>query len=99
MAIVVTFLLYTNGAIAVFSKQWELRGPYFLVGRWPKPKRSEEPIKKDWRELEMWVSRGDIFLPPCCIPCCFLSGRQHIYSDQDLEGIATSVDQWLKASP
>jgi len=40
MALVVTFLLYTNGAVAVFAKQWELRGwrllvPQFLTTLFP----------------------------------------------------------------
>merc|ERR1719335_248099 len=38
----------------------------------------------DWEHQEVWVTRGDIFVPPCCVPCCCLSGRQHVYSDENL---------------
>jgi len=90
VALLVTFLLYTNGAIAVFAKQWELRGPYFFIGKWP-PTPPTRDSPDEWKTKEVWGTRGDIYLPICCFPFCCLAGRQHIYSDTDMLNIVRAV--------
>jgi len=94
VALVVTFLLYTNGAVAVFAKQWELRGPLYLIGRWPTVYQDKKPLactEDEWKQQEMWVTEGDIFVPFCCFPFCCLAGRQHIYSDKDLLAVGKQL--------
>lgn len=110
MALLVTFLFFTNGAIAIFSKQWELKGPGpFLSAIGLKLDCLPGPIKtfvqthfimveseakvwddwkKEWRTKGVWVSRGDIFTPPCCVPCCCFAGRAHMYDDDGIVEIA-----------
>lgn len=89
MAIVVVFLVYTNGAICIFSKQWELRGISMLTD-WryscftSELEDDDEDFQVDWVRTDMWISRGDVFIPPCCIPCCCLAGREHLYSDSNI---------------
>jgi len=92
VALAMTFLLYTNSAVAIFCKQWELRGPYFLVGKYPPANGGFlTPTTAEWNTREMWVSRGDVYLPICCFPFCCLAGRQHVYSDKDMREIGHAV--------
>eukprot|EP00415_Alexandrium_ostenfeldii_P001104 UN1104 len=114
MALVMTFLLYTNGAIAVASKMWSKHG-FNQCRRGEKTSRDrgivdaevgnqqvacagndaamedEEKFIKDhtpnWKHL---VSDGDVFIPPCCIPCCCYAGREHIYDDHKIQEIIES---------
>jgi len=169
VALMFTFLFYTNGAISIFAKQWALRDFHFLfAGRllptfyfdkgtgaknWnldgfpyledatdtitippccmfssagplenpPYPKartchrckdsNGKPLINKELakncrgcgRTLEdsgleakatehTWISRGDIFVPFCCVPCCCLAGREHIYSDQGIDGFRMLIN-------
>mmetsp|Transcript_74844 Transcript_74844/g.167717 ORF Transcript_74844/g.167717 Transcript_74844/m.167717 type:complete len:488 (-) Transcript_74844:64-1527(-) len=134
VALVVTFLLYTNGVVAIVSKKWSKDGLGTLTKVWddmkditkaiktgaeqdewhkadeppeePREDSSEESKrefkakkecwedlqadlekgindnKEDWQHL---ISNGDIFIPPCCVPCCCYAGREHIYSDSQLK--------------
>jgi hypothetical protein len=86
VALVVTFLFYTNSAIAIFAKQWELRGLNvfsMLSGcRIGGPPTSVG--KDEWEEKDMWISKGDVYIPWCCIPFCCMSGRGHLYSDDGI---------------
>eukprot|EP00928_Gymnodinium_smaydae_P004977 TRINITY_DN1170_c0_g1_i1.p1 TRINITY_DN1170_c0_g1~~TRINITY_DN1170_c0_g1_i1.p1 ORF type:complete len:915 (-),score=219.15 TRINITY_DN1170_c0_g1_i1:232-2913(-) len=103
MAIIITFLFYSNGAISVFAKQWEQRGLYFFVS-WIPPLlnnppslswmvfRGEESTADHWREHEVWNTRGDVFIPVCCVPFCMFSGRQHVYSDKGMKDILIAAD-------
>merc|ERR1712048_1003041 len=103
-AVVFAFLFFTNGAINVFAKQWELHGWRFILDIWPRDSCADlrykwhlnDPVedKKEWDMHEMWVTRGDIFLPPCCIPCCCLAGRQHVYSDSNMLDIMAAYFDW-----
>lgn len=72
MAIMLTFLFYTNGSIAVAEKWWV---------SWGVAKNAdfdvEDPLSLD--------SHGDVLVPPCCVPFCCLTGGQHIYSDDDVK--------------
>lgn len=163
VALMLTFLFYTNGAISIFAKQWALRDLHFLfagrllptfyfcdekiVKKWdqsksfpsleedhthskmlccvfscsggienpPYPKIRECARCKDEKGNNLickdlakhcrgcghsledsgmkakstehtWISRGDIFVPFCCFPCCCLAGREHVYSDRGIEG-------------
>jgi len=86
MAMVMVFLVFTNGPIAVFAKQWEQRGLRLLQGRqqMPNPHMTAEQLGED---MHWWNSRGDIFIPPCCVPFCCFAGREHLYSDRQLHDI------------
>jgi len=112
VALIMTFLLYTNGVIAVASKMWSVHGweqvmilkeYYNKIGKrhteWDDCEDSAEMNSDNdnfdkvitqqtesggWKHL---VSGGDIFIPPCCIPCCCYSGREHIYSDRKIKNI------------
>ncbi|CAK0821297.1 unnamed protein product [Prorocentrum cordatum] len=113
MAVILTFLIYTNGVIAVFAKQWSAWGLLVFVSRKTTKKHDEEcgddcqedeevALHRIWRcadehpELTAmtdpldpkWAllnSKGDIFIPPCCVPFCCLAGREHVYSDEGVE--------------
>jgi len=99
IALVLTFLFYTNSAIAVFSKQWELRGIYLLWGGSPErilkdgkdPDATAASDVEKWHQKDMWVSKGDVFVPWCCFPFCCMSGRNHVYSDDGILEIYDSV--------
>lgn len=114
VAIVLTFLLYTNGVIAVFAKQWSSYGldinmwmdrhisqdmkdriandkkegikdeEHGFIQNEGQDTNSTDPQKMEWVLLN---SRGDVFIPPCCIPCCCLAGREHVYSDRTVRNI------------
>jgi len=93
MAIVMTFLFYTSGSIAVAAKQWAR----FLV-TWPQCMECadssrftiyKEDDEGDHRQgLRYWPwalrSSGSVFIPPCFSPLCCKSMRQHIFHDEDI---------------
>jgi hypothetical protein len=87
-ALVITFLMYTNSAIAMVSKQFELRGMYYFIGAWPKHSKidpeKQKPRYKEWPYLDVWSSKGDVYIPWCCIPFCCISGRAHVYGDDGI---------------
>lgn len=97
IALLITFLLYTNASIGIFAKTWERKGTNLLkeiLGSKKEDHKKEDvinngdvPTDKEWKEEEVWVAGGDIFLPVCCFPFCCLAGRQHIYSDGELLAI------------
>jgi len=139
MAIVLTFLIYTNGVISVFAKRWATWGFLALVREeWIKKDKSiirgalnvfrgngqgqgqgqgdiedKGPDNKDvWKQTEgelstdpmkdnwaLWNSRGDIFIPPCCIPFCCFSGREHVYSDEGIMDIIKEFAPKKEAAP
>mmetsp|Transcript_88197 Transcript_88197/g.169863 ORF Transcript_88197/g.169863 Transcript_88197/m.169863 type:complete len:465 (+) Transcript_88197:72-1466(+) len=79
IAVVMTFLLYTNGAVAACAKSWvrlreRERSAHF---------KQEEflILKVKLSELE---SDGEVIIPPCCLPFCCHAGQQHIYDDEDI---------------
>lgn len=44
------------------------------------------------QDADRWVwlamdSKADVFVPPCCFPCCGTTGRQHMYTDEGLEAL------------
>lgn len=85
MAVLVTFLFYTNSVVAIFAKQWEFRGFHLFGG--PREKFTPNPIEpsgRRFRDKEMWVSAGDVYVPICCVPFCLLQGRGHLYTDNGL---------------
>jgi len=87
MAILLTFLFFSNSAIAEFTKKWV----YFLC---PKPKAFEKWSKEKCEQVaqvrKKLVDNGelpkdvvfvqlkelradaDVMIPPCCNPCCCL---------------------------
>mmetsp|Transcript_61668 Transcript_61668/g.133574 ORF Transcript_61668/g.133574 Transcript_61668/m.133574 type:complete len:508 (-) Transcript_61668:213-1736(-) len=83
VAVLLTFLFYTNGAIAVATKRWV---------QWP---AGEDKADKD-----LFASRGDVLLPPCCFPFCWFAGREHIFSDKEMEGMIGKLDdkdqEWIR---
>jgi hypothetical protein len=83
-ALLLTFLLYSNSAIAIVCKQFEMRGLYYFIGAWPPSKEiPKDDIKRlhAWSTQDVWTSDGDVFIPWCCIPFCSISGRAHVYND------------------
>lgn len=156
VALVVTFLLYTNGVVAIVSKKWSKDGLGTLKEVWKDMKmvcapcqaiakgaeqdkwhKADEPpeeprqdsseqskrdfqvAKEHWErsqagledgirankdQWEHLISNGDIFIPPCCVPCCCYAGREHIYSDSQLKELMdtfvlkdTTHDEQLRA--
>jgi len=102
MALVMVFLMYTNVAISVFAKQWEILGPLSMVPRSlhtkivPKLPKGLLPLeveaKDELQENYVYVSRGDAYVPWCCIPFCFGGGgRMHIYSDAGVHQLYTRL--------
>jgi hypothetical protein len=87
-AVVITFLMYTNSAIAMVSKQFELRGLYYFIGAWPSTSKIDTETQKEryreWPYLDVWSSKGDVYIPWCCIPFCCISGRAHVYGDDGI---------------
>lgn len=107
VALLLVFLFYTNASIAIFAKQWELKGPFLFIdpildllgvlgirddsGLHDKSGVVGKTMsEKDFRSKHVMVSRGDIFTPPCCVPCCCYAGRAHVYSDKQIYEIALS---------
>jgi hypothetical protein len=98
VALVLTFLFYTNGPIVIVAKCWADHG--FCIWHWNK-KECVPPEEKylcesnildngtlteeELDEMNALVSRADILVPPCCVPFCCLAGREHIYSDNQLK--------------
>merc|ERR1719382_1033592 len=114
VAVVITFLMYTNGAISLFAKQWAIWGFRVFVPKrltkdededddipgeevWKtvwhhgsnKMTLSTDPVDEDWTKFN---SRGDIFIPICCVPFCTLAGREHLYSDENVKAIIKKFD-------
>merc|ERR1739844_63410 len=86
LALILVFLFYTNGAIAVAAKQWEMRGIHALISSYPqymKISPTDDRITQ-YRQQDMWISKGDLFIPWFCFPFCCLSGRSHMYSDDGI---------------
>jgi len=76
MAVLMTFLLYTNSFIAIMSKDW--------VNLWT----MEENIQKPDNLYDAMNSNGDLFVPGCCCPCVYKPhGNQHIYHSDDIQAI------------
>eukprot|EP00401_Gymnodinium_catenatum_P000571 CAMPEP_0117467212 /NCGR_PEP_ID=MMETSP0784-20121206/5538_1 /TAXON_ID=39447 /ORGANISM="" /LENGTH=895 /DNA_ID=CAMNT_0005261171 /DNA_START=95 /DNA_END=2782 /DNA_ORIENTATION=+ len=111
MALIVTFLFFTNAAVVVFAKQWERRGFYFFTNwiykflKWPacfkEPTKTIKISEPAWKTREVWATRGDIVLPVCCVPFCCMAGRTHLYSDNGLKDMIASSDnspdtKWLE---
>ena len=71
VALIFVFLFYSNPAIAIMAEWWT--GIIQLPPGRPKLK---EPLEGH--------DQGDLMVPPCCIPFCFIQGRYHItaYPDQ-----------------
>jgi len=93
VALLLTFLFYTNSAVAMFAKQWELRGlhvfwPSWAWGRTVSHSPSTRSINgidtNRWQRKDMWISKGDVYIPWCCFPFCCMSGRGHLYSDDGI---------------
>jgi len=108
VALIMVFLLYTNVQIAVVAKQWEVLGPLALipVAKFPKGLQTffykyfpesllPDPVflEPDKRELCAFISRGDAYVPWCCFPFCFSSGRAHIYNDA---GVSTLYSLYMR---
>merc|ERR1711862_1000693 len=112
MAIVLTFLFYTNGPIVILAKAWTEHGLNLSKYNVKRPFEIDlEPHalpygvgKQRWSAL---VSNGDILVPPCCFPLCCLAGREHVYSDNMVKklitmyssrGLAAHNDAWTMFS-
>lgn len=94
---------YWNHCKCVVSKKSHIENPPYLVLRtcphcnnqvakdhstYCRTCGKEFAIDSGLREKAIqntWVSRGDIFVPICCIPCCCLAGREHVYSDNGVD--------------
>jgi len=79
MAIALTFLFYTNGAVATASKWW--------IRKLQKQDSSSFDedcyalLKVKFSTLE---ADGEVIVPPCCLPFCCVASQQHIYGDDDI---------------
>lgn len=70
MAVILTFIVFTNTIPAIISKEWWVR--------W----RADLGIPSVRYNL---VSEADILMPVCCFPFCCLAGRQHLFDDDHLQ--------------
>lgn len=89
LALLLTFLFYTNGVIAIAAKRWVSVEGYQCGDQ---SRKYAYHMRDDYPELfgphaASLMSRGDIYVPWCCIPCCCLAGREHIYSDSLLRDL------------
>jgi len=79
MAILMTFLLYSNGAVAACAKNWVRTYELRRSGTFDKEAKILLSVK-----LQDLESDGEVIIPPCCLPFCCSHGQQHIYSDEDI---------------
>lgn len=72
LAVFCTFLIFSNGVMAVCGKYWQTK---WVTS--PSNTASKVSIQ----------SSGDILMPVCCIPfsCFGLAGREHIFNDEEVE--------------
>jgi len=109
MAIVMTFLLFTNGSVCKFAKWWY---------HWRPDKEDRdaqnhgEMIDDIPEEFLQWLrehsniwalvpkqeirSEGDVWTPLCCVPFCCFWGRTHLISDKVFHHMINATDS---ASP
>lgn len=87
MAVLMTFLVYSNGAVAASAKMWV---------RWQEDERSAHFASDEYVILKVKLSElesdGEVIIPPCCLPFCTCEGQEHIFSDEDMVRIA---DEYL----
>eukprot|EP00747_Dinoflagellata_sp_TGD_P020373 gnl/TRDRNA2_/TRDRNA2_127774_c0_seq1.p1 gnl/TRDRNA2_/TRDRNA2_127774_c0~~gnl/TRDRNA2_/TRDRNA2_127774_c0_seq1.p1 ORF type:complete len:434 (+),score=57.50 gnl/TRDRNA2_/TRDRNA2_127774_c0_seq1:104-1303(+) len=90
MAVLLTFVFYTSGAVAVLSKSWKT----FLV-TWPWVHDEGQVAfpayymdSEDNMDYWNWAldSSGDIFVPPCCSPKC-KPKRGYVFTDKQIFNI------------
>lgn len=107
VALIMTFLWYTNTVIAVFAKGWSDQEHHRAwLRKWTnqewfevKPPSFDNPEgTADWEMLAAFAQRfessGDVLIPPCCIPfaCCNLAGRAHLYYDDEVKELLKMFD-------
>lgn len=78
LAIIVTFIVYTNAIPAMVSKHWWGMGTVFSM------------TKEERYEFmgSAFNSESDILMPVCCFPFCCLAGRMHLFDDDHLKHIS-----------
>jgi len=101
MAIVITFLFYTNGAMCTAAKYWVfwMRSPSDLGPEfWHKSPLNLAQTHADQAAPALY-SGGDVLVPICCFPCCCLAGREHLYNDYQIEGIIRTAAKLRSDAP
>lgn len=116
MAVLLTFLLFTNSAIAEISKRWVFcwvpdRGwERWNEGQLKNVKKERENLligsnnlPNDAVIVQMRDIRADadVFIPPCCNPCCCMywgtgtwgGTRHHCIDDEDIGDMLFAVDE------
>merc|ERR1719401_2591988 len=74
MALVVTFLIYTNIVPARVAKKW-----------WRFGWHSDDQDPDIW--IRKHKSQSEVFVPECCVPFCMFAGREHTFSDVQYIGV------------
>jgi len=74
VAIVITFLVFTNSAVCIAAKSW-------VMWRAPASVDTSDSV------FRLFRSSGDVFIPICCIPFCCVPNRQHMFDDSDVEDL------------
>lgn len=98
MAMLLTFLWFTNGSISIAAKTWShwREPPHELVHE-PEELRALEGLiqKYDYALVPKALlrSEGDIWVPICCVPFCCLYGRHHIVDDDTFRKMGADVKQ------
>jgi len=85
MAILLTFLFFTNSAVAEFTKKWVYFGCQKNTLKWSKDQcmqvaqkrkelvdRKELPSDVVFVQMKELAADADVMIPPCCNPCCCL---------------------------
>jgi len=99
MAVVLTFLLYMNGSIAMCAKCWRNLFVSFPRNwtsdiRWHAFDRRKDDERRIWETA--LNSSGTIYIPFCCSPRWFQSTRQHIFTDDDLTDLMMMLQNFDK---
>jgi hypothetical protein len=86
-ALLMVFLWYTNGPLAIASKWWSSYPASPTSVPVPAAQRIEE-LRQEIASLQGIDARdeGDIWVPVCCVPFCCLWGYHHVVSTKHLGG-------------
>lgn len=83
VSVVITVLFYTNGPMTIVANRWSR-----WIQIWKTSKKDTSSVDSYVLvKLEQLKPQGDIIIPPCCIPFCLSTGREHLYSTSQMREI------------
>lgn len=75
LALLITALIYTNGAIAIWVAYW---AELWIIDA-DKPPHRDKCGGIDCREHEDFDYYGELMIPPCCVPFCTVDGSYYVH--------------------